>query len=69
MEGPGGEADADTVGDIMKYVKGEDIGRLTCGTAKGTAVCLRRRDVGDAVGDGTGDAEKDPVWAGGCYIN
>ena len=65
MEGLGGEADADTVVDIMKGVKGEDISRLTRGTAKGTAIRRWRRDVGDAVGDGTGDAEKDPVWVGG----
>jgi hypothetical protein len=53
----------------MKDVKGEDIGRLTRGTAMGTAVHLRRRDVGDAVSDGTEDAEKDPVWVGGCDTN
>ena len=38
LEGPGGEADGDTVVDIMKDATGEDIGRLTRGTAMGTAV-------------------------------
>ena len=69
LEGPGGEADGDTVVDIVKDVKGEDIGRLTSGTAMGTAVCLWRRDVGDAVSVGTGDAGKDPVWVGCCDTN
>ena len=69
MEGPGGEADGDTVVDIVKDVKGEDIGRLTSGTAMGTAICVWRRDVGDAVRDVTGDAGKDPVWVACCDIN
>ena len=61
LEGLGGEADGDTVVDIVKGVKGEDIGRLTSGTAMGTAVGLQRRDVGDAVSDVTGGC-----WEGSC---
>ena len=61
LEGGGGEADGDTVVDIMKDVKGEDIGRWTSGTAMGTAVGLWRRGVGDAVSDVTGGC-----WEGTC---
>ena len=40
LEGPGGEADGDMEVNIMKDAKGDDIGRLTHGTAMGTAIHL-----------------------------
>ena len=63
LGGPCDETDGEVV-DIGKGVKGDDINRLTSGTAIGVAVGRQGRDVVGGTSDGTGECWEGSGWGG-----